>query len=303
MNAILKRVFNSIREDFGYPASLLQMLIQYPNIRVELLAPHSCISAESVPLWHELGSFPVMHWPRRDRGVLMGWRASSGNYYESFQLERSEYAQIGHQEIVKNWTCDITEVHGFSASKSELRNFKSTDAMVEANSSDMIDEISHEKLANNLAHREIRIIHCSGTSDHFTRYLWDDRLFLMNSGGSHHFAAAKYIAARLPETVALHGKLYIYSLNAVAIASLRRDFEMFVISDEGEIFNAFLDAMRAFKASWLWHHMVRPFENTRAILLPKREARSMRVATELRKLGILDFGAYLANLAARQTPL
>ena len=301
MTKMLNRIINSIREDLGYPSSLLQMLKQHPEIRVELLNPSPCISAGSIPLWHELGSSPVMHWPRRNPGALMGWRATNG-HYESFQIERPEYAQIGRQEILKNWSCDITDVHGFSASKSELHNFKSTDAMVETNSRTMIDEISHEKLTKNLAHREIRIIHSSDTSDHFTRYLWDDRLFLMNSGGSHHFSAAKYIAARLPEAVTLNGKLYVYSLNAAAIASLRRDFEMFVISDKVEIFSTFLDAMRAFKATWLWHPMVRPFENTRAILLPKHELRSMRVATELRKADVLDFGTHLANLAAHQAP-
>ena len=176
-----------------------------------------------------------------------------------------------------------------------------TDAMVEANSRDMIDEISVAKLDKNLAHSEIRIIHKHDTSDHFTRYLWDGRLWLMNSGGSHHFAAAKYIAARLGQRVTLTGNLHTYSLNAIAIASLRRDFEMFVISDEAEICNAFLDAMRTFKATWLWHHMPRPYGNTRAILLPRSEPRSMRVAAALRRAGVVDFGAYLTEIAARQS--
>lgn len=48
---------------------------------------------------------------------------------------------------------------GFSSSKSELRDFSSTNAMVECNSREMIDSISHEKLAKNLSHPEIRIIH------------------------------------------------------------------------------------------------------------------------------------------------
>lgn len=135
--------------------------------------------------------------------------------------------------------CDITDVHGFSASKSDLRDFGHTDEMVEANSRAMIDQITPAKLAENIAHREIRIIHNPDTSDHFTRYLWDGRLWLMNDGGSHHMAAAKYIAARLRQPVTLTGKLYTYSLNAVAIASLRREFEMFVINDEPVIANAF----------------------------------------------------------------
>lgn len=301
MQALLKNIFNYLREDLGYyPASLLQMFIEHPQIRVSLDEPTLCIDAQSVPSWHELGTYPLQDFPHRNRGQLLGWKAAADGHWQSFVIERPEYAQIGHCEITTDWFCDITDVHGFSASKSELRDFAHTDEMVETNSKAMIDPITTAKLADNLAHSEIRIIHNRDTSDHFARYLWDGRLWLMNTGGSHHMAAAKYIAARLGQPVALTGKLNTYSLNAVAIASLRRDFEMFVISDEARVANAFSDAMRAFRATWLWHSMLRPYEHTRTILLPKSEARSMRVAAEFRKAGVLDFGAYLTRLANRQ---
>lgn len=302
MHPLLNTIYDGIREDLGFPASLMRLLEQRHDIRVELGDPAPCIAATSVVPWHELGATPVLHWPRRNRGVLMGWKAAGG-HYESFQLHRPEYGQIGQREIMDNWVCDITDVHGFSTSKSELRDFASTDKMVETNSRDMINEISHAKLAKNLAHSEIRIIHSDNTTDHFTRYLWDGHLFLMNDGGSHHFAAAKYIAARLPESVTLRGKLYTYSLNAIAIASLRRDYEMFVISDESAISCAFHDAMRAFKATWLWHHLPRPYENAKSILLPKSEARSMRVAAALRQAGVVDLGIFLVDLAASQSKI
>ena len=44
----------------------------------------------------------------------------------------------------------------------------------------------------------------------------------------------------------------------------------------------------------------RPYEGARAVLLPRRDARSMRVADELRSAGIADLGAHLAALCARQ---
>lgn len=229
----------------------------------------------------------------------MGWKQRDRHSYGSFISHRPEYAQIGQQQIDDHWECDITDVHGFAGSKSELRDFASTDQMVEAKSRDLIDAITHEKLANNLDHREIRIIHSPG-SDFFCRYSWDGRLFLMNGGGSHHFAAAKYIAARLPKAVALRGRLYTRSLNALAIASLRRDFEMFVISNDTPISLGFHDAMEAFRATWLWHPLPRPFRGAKAVLLPKAERRSMQVAGLLRQAGVADLGAHLAHLAAIQ---
>ncbi|CAM5427238.1 putative protein OS=Stutzerimonas stutzeri OX=316 GN=CXK94_17845 PE=4 SV=1 [Stutzerimonas stutzeri] len=78
------------------------------------------------------------------------------------------------------------------------------DDMVVRNSPEMIDEISPAKLAKNLAWDEIRII-SHVDHDYFATWAWDGRVFLMNSGGSHHFAAAKYIAARLEQPVELTG--------------------------------------------------------------------------------------------------
>lgn len=305
MQALLKTIIDGIREDFGQPVSLIRLLQEHPDIRVPLDEPKPpCIAAESIVPWHELGaSFHHHHGHHLSRskpGTLMGWHRRDKYSYGSFLLHRPEYAVIGQRQIDDNWVCDITDVHGFAASKSELRDFASTDQMVEANSRNMIDAITHEKLAKNLDHREIRIIHSPG-SDFFCRYSWDGRLFLMNSGGSHHFAAAKYIAARLPQSVTLRGKLYTYTLNAVAIASLRRDFEMFVISDATPISLGFHDAMTAFRATWLWHPMPRAFGDAKAILLPKNERRSMQVAALLRQAGVADLGAHLAHLASTQT--
>lgn len=304
MQALLKTIIDGIREDFGQPVSLIRLLQEHPDIRVPLDDPKPpCIAADSIVPWHELGASFHHHYShhlsRSKPGTLMGWHRRDKYSYGSFLLHRPEYAVIGQRQTDDNWVCDITDVHGFAASKSELRDFASTDQMVEANSRDMIDAITHEKLAKNLDHREIRIIHSPG-SDFFCRYSWDGRLFLMNSGGSHHFAAAKYIAARLPESVTLRGKLYTYSLNAVAIASLRRDYEMFVISDATPISLGFHHAMEAFRATWLWHPMPRAFGDAKAILLPKNERRSMQVAALLRQAGVADLGAHLAHLAATQ---
>lgn len=296
MRALLKTALDGFKEDIGHPVSLLRLIDAQPQIRVSLDAPMPCIDAQSIVPWHELGRHDPLDWPRRGRGTLMGWKRDRFGY-GSFALHRPEFSEIGLCVTTEDFACDITDVHGFCASKSELRDFASTDCMVERNAREMIDEISHEKLAKNLAHTEIRIIHSPG-SDYFGRYRWDGRLFLMNSGGSHHFAAAKYIAARLSQPVALVGRLYTYSLNAVAIASLRRDFEMFVISDDTPVSLGFHRAMGAFGVTWLWLPLPRHFANARAILLPRSERRAARVAAVLRAAGVADLGAHLSQLAA-----
>lgn len=300
MRSLIRTLVDGFSEDLGRPASLQRALVEHSDLRAELIPPASCIASSSVVHWHELGTHDVFSWPRRARGQLLGW-AASGSYYDSFQLERPEYAQLGREDLIDGWSCDITELHGFSSSKSDLRKFMSTDAMVEANSRRLIAEISHARLAENLAHKGIRIINHEETSDHFTRYQWDGRLWLMNTDGSHHLAAAKYIAARLGVMVPLRARLYVYWLNEGPLASLGRDFEMFLISSAAAASNAFHDAMRAFRATWLWHPMPRPYDGTtRAVLLPKSEGRSRRVAHELRRAGLVDLGSMLARLVAGQ---
>lgn len=84
-------------------------------------------------------------------------------------------------------------------------------------------------------------------------------------------------------------------------ASLRRDYEMFVISDSAPVSLGFRDAMEAFRATWLWHPMPRPYQCTKAILLPKAEHRSRLVADLLRKSGITDLGQHLADLARQHS--
>lgn len=299
---ILTSLIDGIREDLGRPARLLRLLDAAPEMRVTLNTLPISIASASVPKWHEFGSNSHLHFPHRKPGLLLGWK-DSGGHWESFDQERPEYAQIGHMEMDEGWSVDLTGIDGFAASKSDLYAFTSTDEMVESNSREMIREITPQGLARNLAHSDISIIHKPGSTDHFARYLWDGRLWLQNSGGSHHTAAAKYIAVRLGQPVTLKGLLRTYSINKLAITSLRRDFEMFVINDNDPLVaNAFFQAMQSFRATWLWHVLPRPYpEGIKAILLPRCEGRSMRVAGELHKAGFTDLGAHLSCLADKQT--
>lgn len=297
---VFKKIYDSFREQFGHPVSLLEMLERHPGIAVTIREPHSCIAASSVTRWYRLGCTSPEPWIRRESGTLTGWKMV-GDRWQGFSIVRPEYEQIEHCEITENWSCDITHIHGFSASKSDLYKFVHTDEMVEANCMNMAEPVTTANLAKNLAHYEIRIVNDEGhTSDHVAQYKWDGRLWLINSGGSHHTAAAKYQAARLNMPVKLTGRLFTYSLNGNAIGSLRNDYEMFVISDDVEVQNDFFDAMKAFGAPWLWHYMPSPFEHAKAILLPKIETRSMRVATEFRKIGVFDLGRHLSELVALQ---
>jgi len=299
--SITQWIIDELQVTLGYPARLKRLLDQHPKISSPIGEVRTSIAHSSVVRWDRFGSDTISSYARKPVGQLLGWRPV-GSYYESFYVERSELAQISVRTVIEDWSCDISQVHGFSSSKSELTSFLTTDQMVETNSQEMINEITQEKLRKNLAHSEIRIIHDRGrTSDHFQLYDWDKRVFLMNTGGSHHFAAAKYIASRLGEQVSLHGKLYRDRLNTDAIYSLRKDFEIIALNDESHLINDFSDAMKQSKTTWLWTHMPAPFaKDVRAIFLPRKNQRSMRVARELLLAGAFDVGKHLMCLSTSQ---
>ncbi|WP_162085341.1 DUF6685 family protein [Sulfuriferula nivalis] len=300
MKKLFSIISDNIQTSFGTPIKLLQLLNERSDIRVEINEPNRVIAADSVVSWHRWGESSPFKWPRRSDGRIMGWKYSSG-YYCSFEVYRPELADFGCCETTEQWTCDIQNVDGVLHSKSELDKFATLDDMVAKNSPEMINEVTKAMLCKNLAHGEIRILHNSDTSDHFARYQWDGRVFLMNGGGSHHFAAARYIASRIAQQVPLKGKLCTYSINDVAVGMLCRDFDIYAISDEAEISNRFHDAMESFKATYLLHDMPKPYGKAKAILLPKNDARSVRVSKVLREVGVADLGHHFAALCNRQS--
>ena len=299
MNSLLKTLFNGVLEDMGYPVSLSRLLKIEPGIRFNLARPASSIAASSVIRWQDFGKHPALNWPRRPCGEMLGWQWSGGRY-SSFVVQRPEFESLAQRHDVPLWRCDISRVDGFSGSKSRLEDFTSTDDMVETNSIQMIDRIDDDKLAENLAHHEIRILHDPSTSDHFQYCAWDRRVFLMNSGGSHHLAAAKYLAVRLHRRVPIAGKLVSYSLNSTAIEALCRDFDIFVFKDDAEHLNAFHDAMCSLRATWLWLPLPHPYDEGRAVFFPRTQPRSIRASESLRQANLFDLGRHLLDQVTGQ---
>lgn len=292
---MLNSLFATFLKGLGHPVALERMLKERQDVFVPLAGPSRTIKLWDVPPWHELGDY------QKQAGHLVGWRAGTNGRAESFWRTIPALSSIAHEETTH--ACfDISELGGFANSKSELSLFTSLDSFVKAQCSRFVLELSEQALQKNLAHREIRILHDERTSDHFVRHMWDGPLCLSNSGGSHHLAAARYIAVRLGTPVPLKGRLKTISLNPHAVHALRSEFELFVISGESSVQNAFHDAMEAAQATWLSSKMCcrRELEADRMILLPRSDSRSMRAAACLRNAGIADLGEHLANLLSRQ---
>lgn len=261
--------------------------------------PEDNIDMARVPQWQNLFLAATAR-RRTDRVELTGWRLE-GSQMASFTQYNSSLDNLVRRATFDGGLSDLQDVHGFANSKSDLVTFRSTDEMVKTNSADLIRDVSIDGLHKNLAHEEISLLRERPT-DWLQVHQWDGRMFLVNDGGSHHLAAAKYIAGRIGVTVVLRVPLHYYSIHPSAVALLRRDYDIYLVSDKPELTNAFFDAMQSFGATWLWHELPQPYEHAKAIFLPRAEAPSMRVSQVFRDAGFVDLGQHLEDVALTETP-
>lgn len=107
-------------------------------------------------------------------------------------------------QVVRAFECELQDVEGLSGGKSNDWFFATVQAFGKSFADYQGASATPEALRAMLAHNEVRILRANG-GDGFALDLWDDRLFLSNHGGSHHFAGAAYIARQLGTLVPLRG--------------------------------------------------------------------------------------------------
>jgi rhodanese-related sulfurtransferase len=179
--------------------------------------------------------------------------------------------------------------------------FRSLDAMAQQEAPRPIDEASGAGLARLLERHEIKALRRRCSGDHFVRYLWDGRIFLINRSGSVHIAAARFMAGQLEQRVELGGELQLLSIEPSAVNSLRHDFELFAVSARDAFASiAFHEALRNSRTPYLSKRMPSPHADTEVIFLPRDDQRSMAMAAELRAAGFPDVGKHLSMLVLRQ---
>lgn len=302
--SLIQAISDHVRESLGNPVRVRRLLGDRPDFKADLIKPENNIDMERVPAWHHLGQ-TGWGWGVGDRRggagfELMGWR-TVGNHHSSFTASCPALSNLVRRTDADRWACDLQDIHGFAASKSKLETFSSTDQMVETNSREMIADVSAAGLRKNLAHDEIRLLREVPT-DWLEVHQWDRRMYVVNDGGSHHLAAAKYIAARIQAPVPLVAPLRYYSIDDAAVALLRATYDVYLVNDKPGLSSDFLDAMKSAGATWLWHDLPRPYENARAIFLPRTETLSMRVSEAFREAGYVDLGQHLEEVARSGAP-
>jgi len=294
MHKLIRAVINTIGDDIGRLSTFRETLAQLPPCPTPIDRSHS-VAFRDIVAWHGWGGYGCdSH--GEGPGIVRGWKHTRWGYEsQSAPL----LADFGVTSVVDSWWCEIQDVHGLSASKSELSDFDSLDDLVETNSREMIRCIDQAWLDKNLAHDQIRILR-SPSNDCFSRYQWDGRIYLLNSGGSHHFSAARYIAKRIGVEVPLTGPLHEHSLNSAVVQDVTSRFEILAAPQDWPPHHSLHDLMRVNGVSYYWKFLPKPWETYRAIFLAKNEPRALRMAGLLKDKGLLDVGASLSTILSQQ---
>lgn len=133
-------------------------------------------------------------------------------------------------------TVDIQEVTGLTSSKSALTEHHTMLEFVEHNCRHLI-EVSHRSYQHNFNHKQIEILHDPYTSDHLVMYGWSPLLYLINKGGSHHFAALRHVSSQLNILVQIKARLALTYIEENVMKLFIEKFKCYLFnkSDEHEI--------------------------------------------------------------------
>jgi hypothetical protein len=299
----LSLVTDLVRERLGTPLQLQRFLgDNAEKLHVPPLDTVPCtVSMSSVPRWHEWGEACRSGGVVFKAGGLLGWQTHRDFGYCSQRVILPALERFGCCMQIHEWHCELQEVDGLHDSDFELARFDTLDAMARQDMPMLINEVSSTRLAALLERHEIRALRRQRSCDHFVRHDWDGRVFLASSEASRYLAAARYIAARLGQRVALGSELRTYSIEPSAVSALRRDFELFAVSSQNTVASIGLhEAVRQLRVHYFSKRMPSPYAATEVIFLPRKDRRSMAVAAELRAAGFPDVGKHLSALVLRQ---
>lgn len=277
----------NLRDVYDFFSEPFHILLRNPKkFQDELNRRPEILSKFNIPE-QVADSTKIVHWDSwKNRGFSSPFDLIVENRSESFRQYIPEIEQLTEKQIIENWNCDIQDISGLSASKSDLTKFKNLDEF--ALSTTLISEITNESLNKNLLWEKGKILR----NPYFHRYSWDNnRIHLSNSGGSHHFSAARYIASKLDKKIIVSGELISIKLVAESVHSLLNRFDLFAVSSYLEILIS--EQCRYFGAVVGFFNAPPPFTDKVIIFFPRNNKRSMRLSQLFKQSQLFDFGKFL----------
>jgi len=284
---VLNALANSMCHEIGIPRQLKQNLKALGRLEQPAFHKLNCCSENQV-MWQ--------NWPSFGTRPLF-WKKHSLGGYCAHTPELPELDNWVLSEEIAEWQCDIRDIQALAASKSPLESFSDLDTFALNRAGWCIQDVSVAGLQENLAWEEVRITE-PDRGDWLQVDLWEGpRVSLINSGGSHHFSAARWVAGRLGQPTPITGRLVIHSLNASAVNALSRKYSMVAIhSDVPHVWEAIQNA----EAHVIRMYLPYPAHDYLLLMFPVDERRSLRVAELFLQYGALDVNHWLQGQLGRQ---
>ncbi len=298
-NAVKDSLFNAT----GKPGKLIRLIEEGA---IQPFAP--CENKRSI--WHSSAA----RWDLWNRSIdfetqALDYRVMSPgeHWHTKTHLSIDALDSLIAREHATKHTFDIKEIKGLAASKSSDYPFDSISQFAVERCQKYIGDGLAPRLDRNMEWGEIHLDRMS-----FCHFSWAKQHtpFWMNSGGSHHFAAAHYVASRQGLNFKLEGRLTKYSVSTLSALSLNSQWAMFLL-DDVSIFTTFMDAMSDFRCDFGVSEVPRQlFSNetfypddssssrcVKVVFLKRDDKKARATAQVLTDAGFASFNPYIEKLA------
>jgi hypothetical protein len=203
-------------------------------------------------------------------------------------------------KTIDEYSVDIREIERLSASKSRLDESPDLDSFIIKNRPTMVNDVNHDNLKKYLSHKEIRIIHNKNAGDRLVKMSWCNELLLCNSGGSHNFAAARYMAKQLNVPIKITGQLLSHHFSDADINALTSKYYVFLTPKHDVFYGDLIDYFRKIKQGFIYLKTLTVTHIPGNFLLIENTSNNQKVIYELLKFGFQDVGSYLMEMSKKQ---
>ena len=259
------------------------------------------VGGSSVVRWEHLWSPSGNnhhHHLRHDAGLLpLHWQPLYGR--AAAWTDLSLVKMFADLHTIPDWTCDITDITAIHASQSDLSIFENLDEFAEAKCGELIKDVSLAGLKRNLVHDGIRILNTASHADYLQRWAWDGRLFLMNDGGSHHFAAARWLARKLGVPVPIRSQLRTVSIRRDAVEQLVAGYDLFAVNgrQDASFSYALYEALQSSGTPFLFCALPASLGFGDILIFESDDRRSWPVVDALRRHGATSIAPVLEKIS------
>lgn len=183
---------------------------------------------------------------------------------------------------------DLREIEGLCSSKSPLDEFESLDEFAETRSAGLLEGTDEAYVRTLLRWRDLPRIEPYTLA----RFAWDGRIFFVNNGGSHHFAAARLLAARLGLKVTVRSIISDVAIDPIAIRALSESFHGVAVR------TSVIDALSTRPVGTWWTPMPPPLSREWSAVFLERRRGALNDAWLVEK-GSVDLESLLRSTTLR----